>query len=194
MTRLVDPVHRPGTLADRPQPVSDVGGGLVLRPWSLGDVGAVVAAYADPQIRLWHHVTMTDAEAAVWIEHHSRNWLDETDADWAVALDDEVVGRVALRGIDLVSGQAEVTYWTLPTARRHGVARRAAEGIARWALTEVGFWRLEVRHSTLNALSCRVATTAGFEPEATLARAQLHEDGWHDVHVHSRFCSVGSEH
>ena len=29
-------------------------------------------------------------------------------------------------------------------------------------------------------------TNAGFEPEGTLRSAVLHEDGWHDMHLHAR--------
>lgn len=45
----------------------------------------------------------------------------------------------------------------------------------------------EVLGSTRNEASCRVATAAAFPHEATLARCHLHADGWHDVHVHTRY-------
>ena len=55
-----------------------------------------------------------------------------------------------------------------------------------WALYELGFHRLEVHHSTENDGSCRVAERAGFGLEGVLRSALLHEDGWHDVHLHAR--------
>jgi lactoylglutathione lyase len=66
--------------------------------------------------------------------------------------------------------------------------------LATWALDEVGFWRLTIRHSKQNQPSCRVATAAGFLPEATLLQQHLHADGWHDVHVHARFPRDGTAH
>jgi [ribosomal protein S5]-alanine N-acetyltransferase len=98
-----------------------------------------------------------------------------------------VLGRVALRGISLDIGQAEVSYWTLPRARGVSLASRGVDRLARWALHEVGFWRLVIRHSTRNLASCRVAERARFAHEATLTRCHIHADGWHDVHVHTRF-------
>lgn len=100
--------------------------------------------------------------------------------------DHEVAGRAGLR-CALETGQGELSYWTLPDARGAGVASRAVDAVATWALSQIGFWRLEVRHSTANWASCRVAEAAGFRHEADLRRAMLHADGWHDIHIHTRF-------
>jgi [ribosomal protein S5]-alanine N-acetyltransferase len=185
--RLLPPVLPADTLAAQPQPTFTVGDELTLRPWASHDAAALVDAYDDPHIRHWHHRSLSPTEASAWIDASRQTWSAETDAEWAATLDGEVVGRVALRDIRLLIGQAELSYWTLPAARARGIASRAVAHVARWALDEVGFWRLEVRHSTRNAPSCRVATRAGFDLEATLQRQHVHADGWHDVHVHTRF-------
>lgn len=192
MPRLLDDVVVAGTLAAQPQPVLDLTAGRRLRPWRAKDVDALVAVYADPAIQRWHHRRWDPDEAAAWIEASHRAWRAETGSEWAVveadaaAGADVVVGRVALHEMSLVIGQAEVSYWTAPAARGRGLAPAAVDAVARWILTEVGFWRLEVRHSTRNPASCAVAERAGFVHEATLGRQHLHDDGWHDVHVHSR--------
>jgi [ribosomal protein S5]-alanine N-acetyltransferase len=185
--RLIPSVVPDGTLRDRPQPVLQAGSRFTLRPWRAADAPIVAAAYDDPEIQQWHHRTMSRDEASEWVAATAARWSAERDAEWAVVDGEGVVGRVALRGIELAAGQAELSYWTLPRARRQGVASRAVSRIATWALEEVGLWRLEVRHSTRNDPSCRVATRAGFRWEAQLARQQLHADGWHDVHLHTRF-------
>jgi RimJ/RimL family protein N-acetyltransferase len=184
--RLIDPVLPAGTLRAGRQPTLPVGDGLVLRPWQPDDVPAVAAAYDDPAIRHWHHRSMTLDEAGEWVTATAHRWSQETDVEWAVCAEGAVAGRAALRGIDLTIGQAQVSYWTLPHARGRGIASAAVARVAAWALDEVGFWRLEIRHSTGNPGSCRVAARAGFRHEASLARQHLHADGWHDVHVHRR--------
>lgn len=186
MPRSLPPVLPEGTLRRQPQPTLTTEGGTVLRPWRSGDEAALVAAYDDPHIRFWHHRTMTRTEAADWIRATSRRWEDETDAEWAVVHDDELVGRAALRDVDLSVGQAELSYWIRPHARGRGLASDAVRTVADWALDAVGFWRLEIRHAVGNTASCGVAHRSGFVDEAVLRRAQLHEDGWHDVHVHRR--------
>jgi RimJ/RimL family protein N-acetyltransferase len=184
--RSIAPIIPAGTLGDGPQPTLAAGSGLTLRPWTLADAPALASAFGDPAIQYWHHRTLSEEEATEWVRATHQRWSRETDADWAVCRDGEVAGRVALRGMDLGVGQAEVSYWTVPDARGAGVAAIAVGGLAAWAFDEVGFWRLEVRHSTRNLRSCRVATRAGFLGEATLALQQVHDDGWHDVHVHRR--------
>jgi ribosomal-protein-alanine N-acetyltransferase len=187
LPRLIPPVLPAGTLREHPQPTLTTDRGLVLRPWRPDDETALVAAYEDAAIRYWHHRTLTTDEAIDWIAATARRWRDETDAEWATVRGDEVVGRVALRDVDLAVGQGEVSYWTCPQARGQGVASDSVERVASWALGSVGFWRLEIRHSVDNPASCRVARRAGFTHEAVLARQHIHEDGWHDVHVHSRW-------
>jgi [ribosomal protein S5]-alanine N-acetyltransferase len=186
--RLLSPVLPTGTFADREQAPLSVDGGLTLRRWERTDAVALAAAYQDRAIQHWHHRSMDVAEAERWIGEAHHAWSVESDAEWAVAgAGDRVVGRVALRGVSLDVAQAEVSYWTVPAARRRRVASRAVARLAHWALEEVGFWRLVVRHSTDNLGSCRVADAAGFHHEARLRRAHLHADGWHDIHVHTRF-------
>jgi RimJ/RimL family protein N-acetyltransferase len=184
--RLVPPFLPAGTLAARSQPRLDTDGGLLLRPWLAEDAPVLAAAYEDPAIQHWHHRSMPLAEAEGWIAATATVWRDETDAEWAVADGDRVVGRVALRGILLAVGQAEISYWTCPDARQRGVATAAVGRLADWAFDTAGFWRLQIKHSVHNPGSCQVATRAGFTEVAELSRQHLHADGWHDVHVHSR--------
>lgn len=61
--------------------------------------------------------------------------------------------------------------------------------VATWAFDELGMHRVEVAHSIANPLSCRVASKAGFEVEGTRTSALLHDDGWHDMHVHRRIAA-----
>ena len=67
---------------------------------------------------------------------------------------------------------------------RRGVATAATVAVAGWALADLGLHRLELRHSTANPASCRVAAKAGFALEGTLRSAMRHPDGWHDMHLH----------
>ena len=66
------------------------------------------------------------------------------------------------------------------------VAPAALEAVTAWAFGEAGFHRLELQHSTGNPASCRVAEKTGFALEGTRVRSLLHDDGWHDMHLHGR--------
>jgi RimJ/RimL family protein N-acetyltransferase len=187
--RLVPPVIPHGRMRGGPQPVMPAPGGLSLRPWLPSDAAAVVTAYRDPAIQLWHRrQLLTEAEARELIAAWNRQWQAETGAAWAVVRGDpgEALGRVSLRDVDLDTGQAEVGYWVLPAARGGGIAASAVTGLTRWALGDLGLHRLELMHSVANPASCRVAVRAGFRLEGVMLSALLHANGWHDMHLHAQ--------
>jgi ribosomal-protein-alanine N-acetyltransferase len=172
----------------RDQPTIDAAG-LVLRPLAPGDVEAVVAAYSDPDIQRWHVQTMTPDEAAAWIDQWRVRWARGTGASWAVTEAGAMVGRIGLRTLNLVAGDAEVAYWVLPEGRGRGIAGRALEALTAWSFADAGLHRIRLTHSTLNGPSCRVAVKAGYELEGTMRHEGLHADGWHDMHLHARLAS-----
>jgi RimJ/RimL family protein N-acetyltransferase len=164
------------------------GNDVLLRPWSLDDAQVVMDAYQDEAIQRWH-VRRADslAEAREWIAGWQRGWAAETDAIWAVVEAGRgiLLGRAGLKHLEFASGTADVTYWTVPTARGKGVAPRAVNAMASWAF-EAGFHRLDLEHATGNTASCRVAEKAGFAVEGVRRGAWLLADGRHDVHAHAR--------
>ncbi|NDZ70848.1 GNAT family N-acetyltransferase [Streptomyces sp. SID10362] len=189
MPYLNRPVLPAGTLSRTPQPTIPTGDGLLLRPWRAEDAPAVHAAFQDPVMHQWH-IRAADSEEEVrgWIAEWQQAWDRESNVQWAVAdaADDRLLGRVALRQVLLGDGVAEVAYWTTAGARGRGVAARATRTLARWALDEIGFQRLELSHAVANEASCRVAQKSGFALEGTKRSALLHPDGWHDMHLHAR--------
>jgi [ribosomal protein S5]-alanine N-acetyltransferase len=172
-------------MARRSQPVLYVDE-LTLRPWTAADVPALAAAYADPAIQRWHARSMTRSEASRWVSAANRSWARETAANWAVTASDGLVGRMSLRTVDLEDGLAGIGYWVVPAARGRCIAPRALVAVSDWAIDELGLHRLELEHSTRNEPSCRVAEKAGYPLESTKWSQALHDDGWHDMHLHVR--------
>lgn len=179
------PVLAAGAFGGRPQPTIERDG-LVLRPWTTDDAAILTRAYADPEIRRWHVRTMDEQEARAWVRERHEIWRAESGGDWAVLGAETPAGRVALRKLDLSEGRGEVGYWVLPEARGQGIAARALDALCGWLFGQGGLRRLELEHSTANPASCRVALKAGFAAEGYMRSAVLHEDGWHDMHLHAR--------
>ncbi|GAA4829753.1 hypothetical protein GCM10023221_01410 [Luteimicrobium xylanilyticum] len=169
-------------------PVLRARGGLRLRPWTPDDAPAVRAVYADPDVRRWHARTVEDDdEARELVAGWTGEWGARTGAHWAV--DDDggaLVGRVTLVDVDGRDGTAEIGYWTAPDARGRGVATAAVEAVVGWAKAG-GLRRLEIEHAVGNVASCRVAARSGFALEGVERASALHEDGFHDMHVHVLF-------
>ncbi|GGF29349.1 acetyltransferase [Williamsia phyllosphaerae] len=171
------------------QPVIDGPGGSILRPWESDDAAAVAAAYDDPAIQQWHSRRIdTLEESRAVIERWRSEWPNGSGAQWALADGDAgtLLGRVALRRIDLQDGNAEVAYWMVPAARGRGLCASAVDAMSRWAFDHAGLHRLHLEHSVANHASCRTAEKAGFVAEGTHRLSVPHADGWHDMHFHGR--------
>lgn len=189
----VPAVLSPGALATVAQPRFELDGGWLLRPWELADAPAVQDAFDVPDIRRWHLRRIDSvAEAEEWTSSWGARWAGETDAGWAITREECVVGQISMRTIFLPAGQAQMSYWVVPAARGHAVASRACRAVSLWAFEAVGFVRLYLTHSVQNEPSCRVAERSGFQREGVLRSYMVHEDGWHDMHVHGRLASDGS--
>ncbi|MEU0495405.1 GNAT family N-acetyltransferase [Mycobacterium sp. NPDC006124] len=187
MPSLIQPALPTGSFSVSAHPCIAVDADAVLRPWILADADALVEAFDDPAIRQWHLSRAdTEDEARELITRWQGGWAAESEFNWAiVGPDDALLGRIALKGVDLFEATAGVAYWMCPESRGRGLCPRAVVTLSEWAFT-AGFHRLQLEHSTRNAPSCRVATKAGFREEGTRRGAALHRDGWHDMHAHAR--------
>jgi RimJ/RimL family protein N-acetyltransferase len=151
---------------------------LLLRPWEESDASAFLSAYQDDEIRRWHtRRPSSEAQVREWFDAYRQDWKREKGGHWAITRGGgEVLGRIALRGLDFDDGIAGATYWVLPAARGAGVASHGLGALTAWALNEIGFQRLELDHSTRNHASCRVATKSGYLLEGTKRSAAVHDD------------------
>ncbi|MBG0813904.1 GNAT family N-acetyltransferase [Planomonospora sp. ID82291] len=157
-----------------------------LRGWHPDDVPVVLAAFAAPDMaREAARPIDTPRAALEWMGF----WGFRDDAQaFAVTVDGEVVGNVAVSGID-AHDTGWLSYWTAPHARGRGVAAAAAAALAAWAFTERGLFRLELGHRLDNPASCAVAVRAGFAVEG-IERAKLrYGDERHDVERHARLAT-----
>jgi RimJ/RimL family protein N-acetyltransferase len=175
-------------MSDRAQPVLE-GDGLRLRPFVPADVGGLVEAYGHPSIQQWHGWSLTRDEAQAWVVRSGELWSSERGANWAIEVDGSFAGRVGLRTVDLFEGVAEAAYWVLPPFRGRGLSVAGVGVMTSWCFVDLGLHRMELLHSTRNEVSCRVADKAGFVFEGTLRESVLHEDGWHDMHLHARLAA-----
>jgi EAL domain-containing protein (putative c-di-GMP-specific phosphodiesterase class I)/RimJ/RimL family protein N-acetyltransferase len=191
MPSLIRPAVAAGDLGRLVQPTLTVEE-LVVRPWRDDDAPAVLAAYRDPDIRRWHARALADeAEARELIGSWRGQWAAETGVSWAVTRDEVLVGRIGIGHLNLLEGTGEIAYWVVPAARGGAVAARAGDAVCTWMFTVVGLHRVQLDHSALNQASCRAAEKAGFRFEGTRRGQTLHEDGWHDMHLHARLAGDG---
>jgi RimJ/RimL family protein N-acetyltransferase len=146
--------------------------GIVLRPWHLDDLDALVSALQDPEIPRWTRIPAgyTDADGREFLERTARGWIDGNAAGFAIV---DPSGKKLLGSIGAVfheESAASVGYWVAPDARGRGIATQALRLVAGWALQTLGVERLELVTDPDNASSQRVAEKAGFQREGLLRR------------------------
>ncbi|MFB6825983.1 GNAT family N-acetyltransferase [Streptomyces virginiae] len=149
---------------------------LVLRPWCVDDVAALVEASPDPGPR-------SEEEGLRWVRAQERGWAQGIRFGFAVVEQgsapspsppERLVGNVVLKEVAPGKPAAEVGYWTAARARGRGVAPRALEALTEWswaAFRADGLERLELLHQVDNLASCRVAAKCGYAYDRTLAAA-----------------------
>ncbi|MCX5109396.1 GNAT family N-acetyltransferase [Streptomyces sp. NBC_00378] len=154
---------------------------LVLRPWSVEDIAALVEAHKDPDLRRWASSPMdSEADGLRWVQTHERGWAAGDRFGFAVleaasdAAPPRLVGNVVLKEVASGKPSAEVGYWTAAWARGQGVAPRALEVLTAWSLDTFradGLESLELLHQVDNLASCRVAEKSGYAFDRILPSA-----------------------
>jgi len=171
------------------------GHGLLLRRWRSDDAGFVLAALADPGIRLWNPITVdghevADLDDARRLTDVLADWTGSgrgRQCPWVVESGGAAVGMVAIHHLDIEASSGELAYFVLPRARGQRVGARASDVATRWAFAALGLRRLALYHGVENAASCAVARRAGFAQEGLLRASYRYGDGeLHDEHLHAR--------
>ncbi|MFC7989497.1 GNAT family N-acetyltransferase [Streptomyces pilosus] len=160
---------------------SPVSPALVLRPWRVEDVAALVKVSRDPALRQWaNSVVDNDADGRRWVQAQQEGWAAGDRFGFAVleaqpgSAPTQLVGNVVLKEVTSGKPAAEVGYWTAAHARGRGVASRALEALTGWAFdtfTADGLERLELLHQVDNLASCRVAEKSRYDFETILPAA-----------------------
>jgi len=161
---------------------------LVLRPLDKSDIDAVVQAASDPVTQRWLPLPRpyTRAHAEGFVGTWAPGQRESGDGIVrALGFGDKLAGVIDLKRTDWQLREAEMGYWAAPGFRGLGLMTEAVAALARWALTEQSFQRIELRAATGNAASARVAVKGGFTYEGVARNAGIVHDGRVDLAVYS---------
>jgi len=150
-------------------------GDIQLRPWTLDDVPAIVAACNDPEIQHWIPTVptpYTEEDARAFIQG---DVMGIGTQQFAVILAGRVVGSIGM-GVNN-SHTAHIGYWCASEARGRGVTTRALRLLCKHALEDLRLQRLELITDPDNHASQRVAEKVGFQREGVLRSHLPHPDG-----------------
>lgn len=176
---------------------SPVSPALVLRPWRMEDVAALVEVSRDRALRRWASSAVdNEADGTRWVQAQQQGWAAGNRFGFAVleaqpdSARDQLAGNVVLKEVTSGKPAAEVGYWTAAHARGRGVASPrdgALEALTSWAFDTFetdGLERLELLHQVDNLASCRVAQKSRYDFDTLLPAAppSFPRDG----HLHIR--------
>ena len=149
-------------------------GDIQLRPWTLDDVPAIVAACNDPDIQKWIPLIprpYTDEDARAFV----RGEVTGDSQQLAITEGGRVVGSIGMAVNSSRTGH--IGYWCARGARGRGVTTRALRLLCKHGLEELQLERLELITDPDNRASQRVAQKVGFQREGVLRSHLLHPDG-----------------
>lgn len=165
-----------------------IAGELTLRPLTEADADDIVKACQDAVTLRWLPLPRpyTRANAEWFISTYGPD-LRESGAGVVFAIEEagRLAGVIDLKHAHWVTKVAEVGYWVAPWARGRAVASGATRVLARWAIEENGFERVELLAATGNIASQRAAEKAGLVREGVARNAGYVHDSRVDLVVYS---------
>jgi len=159
------------------RPTLLVSRGVVLRPWSRGDLVQLTSAYADDDVRRWTPIgrSLDDrTTAAIFLSNAERYWRMDLP-NFAIARERDLLGAIGCVAKP-APGELEIAYWLTKEARGSGIATEALTVMSRWALglTGVHTLRAEIVKGNLASLNC--ARRAGFVVRGEIQRKYADSD------------------
>jgi RimJ/RimL family protein N-acetyltransferase len=150
-------------------------GDIKLRPWTLDDVPAIVAACNDAEIHHW-----IPAVPSPYTEEDARAFIQGEvpgigAQQFAIAEAGRVVGSIGM-GVNN-SRTGHIGYWCASGARGRGVTTRALRILCKHGFEDLRLERLELITDPDNLASQRVAEKVGFQREGVLRSHLTHPDG-----------------
>jgi [ribosomal protein S5]-alanine N-acetyltransferase len=153
-------------------------GTSILRPWQDADRPSLVRfannrnVWRNLRDRFPHPYTERDADAWLALAR-----ADPARLNWAIEVDGLAAGGVGLEPMaDVHLRTAHVGYWLGEPYWGRGIMSDAVRGVARLALGELGFMRLEAPVFAWNPASMRVLEKCGFAREGVM-RNSVFKDG-----------------
>ncbi len=158
-------------------------GRLHLRQLTHADADAIMAIFGSPDVlRFLNNPPVDTREKAVgMIDWLGNNYRNQEGLDWAITLEDRVIGMCGAVAWDRDNRRVDIGYHILPSHWGHGYATEATLAILRWSFDHLDVHRIQADCTEGNIASDRVLLKCGFTVEGL-----WRESCWE----HGRFVSI----
>ena len=162
---------------------------LLLRPYCADDAQAVFDGWMGEkdicdQLDWQEHqdVSVTRRLLDMWIE----SYQSPTVYHWCITMDAHVIGDIMVCKWNQDDQWCELGYCVAKSCQGQGIASEALECVCRYLLEEIGFHRIQLRHTAGNDASARVIQKCGFRYEGTHRHMKRNRKGeWQDICCYS---------
>lgn len=166
----------------------DLGGGYNL---ALADASTAAAMHALTIANLdrlrrwepWAQSAPTEQDTADYIRSNLSAFTEGTVLPLIIRHGPDPIGSITVR-VDPYLGTAELGYWISAEHEGRGAVTRAAQALVQHSFDDLRIARVEIRTSTENTRSRRLAERLGLDYEGTLRAAQPVGATRHDIAVY----------
>lgn len=125
-------------------------------------------------------------------------WAEAYDSStvyrWCITLNGEPVGDIAVTRWSESDEWCELGYCLTERLWNRGLMSEALSAVTEYLLHQVGFYRVGLKHDSLNPASGRVMQKCGFTFEGMLRGQKKRRDGSHaDICYYSRLCDEDAD-
>ena len=161
---------------------------LILRPLT-GKLGPGLVRAKDASFEELHRwmAWAADHDPAPTLEFARRSelaWAQGVAHNFAMMMDDEVVGNIGIDQINPMIGSAMLGYWIRSDLSGRGLMTEGAGAVVKHAFEDIGLHRIELHAAPDNHASNRVAEKLGFQRRGILRDATYAAGAWMDVYVY----------
>lgn len=117
-----------------------------------------------------------------------KNWEKDKSYEYAVVLNDEIIGMCGAVEVDITNKKVELGYWLANDYRGHGYMMESV-GVLEQELFRNGFNKIIIHTDVLNKNSVNVAKKCGYELEAVLKQDRFlkYEKRFRDTNCFVKF-------
>lgn len=162
---------------------------LILRPFRLEDAKTVQRLAGVREITLRTGTIpypYPDGLAETWIQAHAADFAQGKGLRLAMTLQNtnELIGCVAIEGLNSKSSKAELGYWVALDYWNKGYCSEAAAEIVKYAFKNFDLNKITSRHKAMSPASGAVMKKIGMKFEGCLRQEMFSDGEYHDLEVY----------
>ena len=109
----------------------------------------------------------------------------QTDYPFVIKLNGKIIGRIGIHFIDNQHKIGSIGYWISEGFQGQGVINQSCKAIIKFAFTDLGINRIEIKCAVKNLKSKAIPEKLNFKQEGVLRQAEFINGNFHDLYLYS---------